>query len=190
MARQQHPDRALRRHPLARPIPLQPRPQLLRAPVRIFTPQRQHRFRQLLRQRIARIVRRPAAVNQSRRPLRLVAVPPLVAAPTAHPVAPAQPRKAIIFRAIVHAKRHPIVHDTGLVPNHRHLLADAFYLLPMSSDYSVTHLSGSDPPYPSPTGGKGIPVRLQNLPLPLRWGGARLGVTPVRKSTRLNSSPK
>src|SRR3546814_19507809 len=91
---------------------------------------------------MARIVRRPAAVNQPRRSLRLVAVPPLVADPTAHPVAPAQLRKAIIFRAIVHDKRHPLVHDTGLVPNHRHLLADAFYLLPMSSDYSVTHLSG------------------------------------------------
>src|SRR3546814_6644321 len=83
-------------------------------------------------------------------------LPPLVADPTAHPVAPAQLRKAIIFRAIVHDKRHPLVHDTGLVPNHRHLLADAFYLLPMSSDYSVTHLSGSDPAQPSPARGEGF----------------------------------
>src|SRR3546814_178278 len=101
-------------------------------------------------------------------------LPPLVADPTAHPVAPAQLRKAIIFRAIVHDKRHPLVHDTGLVPNHRHLLADAFYLLPMSSDYSVTHLSGSDPTLTLPHKGGGD-SRAPSILLPSPFDGGGLG---------------
>src|SRR3546814_14130382 len=54
----------------------------------------------------------------------------------------------------------------------------------MSSDYSVTHLSGSDPTLTLPHKGGGDSRAPSKSSLPLRWGRARVGVTPVQPAIR------
>ena len=129
----------------------QDRPQLLRPPVRMPAPQRQDRVADRVGHRPSVRLRRPRAIGQPRRRIRVVAIHPLVGGLSTDLIALRQLRHRPLVSQPLRNKRHALIHGARLRPRHSSSLADCpSNLSPMYPVYSVTYVSGSDPPSPQP----------------------------------------
>ena len=138
-----------------RPAPLglvtaKPSMELIRPPARIALAQIDDRLDRGGANPMARPLRRPAPVRQPPKSERLVALQPFVANPPAHPITPAGLRKAVRRTQNLVHELDPFLDNTAPIPRQGVLLATTAKLLPMSSVYSVTYVSGSDLPTPWP----------------------------------------
>ena len=115
-------DRAGRGPLLLRPMLLEPRQDLLRAPKRVLLAHLHQRVHQGVRHSLRMAVRQWAAIHQPGRTARFVTLDPLVSRLAAYPEAPAERRKTLVRLVDLHQKTHPSIHQTDLFPGHRRRL--------------------------------------------------------------------
>ncbi len=101
--------------------PLQPVQDLLGAPARMLPPPGADRRRDIGRDPVRAMMRRPAPLAQSIRAFALVALDPLVAGLPADPVAFAQLHHRIQVALPVRDEPHALFHGCCLRPRHAHL---------------------------------------------------------------------
>src|SRR5882672_1580594 len=112
--------RRIRRPLKFRPLTAQPVQNFFRAP--LLTPQLglHNQRSQLLRRPIRMTVRRPLPLCKSLQPLLIISADPLVGRRSTNSIDAAQLAFAIIAAQPISYQLHPLVHDTGFFPRHRH----------------------------------------------------------------------